>query len=338
MESVIQRQDTPGAGWAEALDRVAAETAAYQPVIAEWQHLLVIRRLEERLLDLHRAGEVAGAIHPCIGQEAVSVGVMGALRDEDAITVTFRGHGHALARGVPAERVAGEVLGRTTGACGGRGGSMVIIDQERGLIMSSAIVAGAVPAAVGAALAAKRRGEPAIAVAFFGDGATGQGVLYESMLLASLWRLPIVFVCENNLYSEMTPLTEISPVADGLAAALSGAVGMPDLVADGNSVRAVRAAALVAAGWARAGRGPVFLEARTYRLRGHYSGDPEHYRSAEEVARWRERDPLADYERELAGAGMAREDIEAARTAAEDETGRAIEAALAAPRAGEEEL
>src|SRR6202044_1017229 len=130
MESVIQRLDAPAAGWAEALARVTAEAAAYQPVTADWQRLLLIRRLEERLLDLHRAGEVAGAIHPCIGQEAVSVGVMGALREEDAITVTFRGHGHALARGVPAERVAGEVLGRTTGACGGRGGSMVIIDQE----------------------------------------------------------------------------------------------------------------------------------------------------------------------------------------------------------------
>jgi TPP-dependent pyruvate/acetoin dehydrogenase alpha subunit len=204
--------------------------------------------------------------------------------------------------------------------------------------MASAIVAGAVPAAVGAALAAKRRGETAVAVAFFGDGATGQGVLYESMLLASLWRLPVVFVCENNLYSEMTPVTEISPVADSLASALSGAVGMPGLVADGNSVRAVRAAALVAADWARAGLGPVFLEARTYRLRGHYSGDPEHYRPAEEVARWRERDPLTEYERELAAAGVTPGDMEAARAAAEAETDRAIEAALAAPRAGEGEL
>jgi pyruvate dehydrogenase E1 component alpha subunit len=331
--TVVAAIDQPD--WAAALDRISARRAAYQPSLDEYRRLLLIRRTEERLLELHQEGLVAGAIHPCIGQEAVSVGVVGALGPQDCLTVTFRGHGHALARGVPCEGVAAEVLGRTTGVCGGRAGSMIMIDQDRGLITASAIVAGAVPAAVGAALAAKRLGEPSVAATFFGDGATAQGVVYESILLAAMWKLPVVFVCENNLYSEMTPLAEISPVAGNLAGALSAVAGVPGLVVDGNSVREVRGAAEVAIERARSGAGPVVIEARTYRLRGHYSGDPEHYRPAEEVESWRARDPIPRYADELTDAGVSVGELEVARKAVEDEVEAALTAALAAPVAGE---
>ena len=307
---------------------------SFKPTVDDWASMVRVRLVEETLWDLHRGGHMAGSMHLGIGHEAVAVGIVGALAARDTLTITYRGHANALARGVSPERLMAEVLGRSTGVCGGRGGSMTIVDAELGLQLSTAIVGGGVPTAVGAALASARLGRDSVAAAFFGDGATGQGVVYEAIHLAALWQLPVIFVCENNLYAEMTPLAEISSVADRIAEAFAVGAGLPALCVDGNSLRATRSAGLAAADWARSGRGPVFIEARTYRTCGHYTGDPEHYRPAAEIEAWRERDPLLLFREELLEAGVPATDIDRVRGAVHDEVAVAAAAALAAPVAG----
>jgi TPP-dependent pyruvate/acetoin dehydrogenase alpha subunit len=327
-----------GAGERSAdLSRAAGTRySAFEPTLADWASLVRIRTVEETLWDLHRAGQMAGSMHLGIGHEAVAVGIAGALAAHDTLTITYRGHANALARGVSPEGLMAEVLGRATGVCGGRGGSMTIVDARLGLQLSTAIVGGGVPAAVGAALASSRLGTQAVAAAFFGDGATTQGVVYESVQLAALWRLPVVFVCENNLYAEMTPISEMSAVADGIAAAFGTGAGLAALCVDGNDVRATRSAALAALEWARSLRGPVFIEARTYRTCGHYTGDPEQYRPQAEIEAWRDRDPLLLFEAELRRAGLSDGDIQHVRSEVQDEVAAAAKAALAAPPAGRE--
>ncbi len=310
--------------------------SSFEAALGDWASLVRIRTVEETLWDLHRNGQMAGSMHLGIGHEAVAVGIVGALQARDTLTITYRGHANALARGVPPEGLMAEVLGRSTGVCGGRGGSMTIVAADLGLQLSTAIVGGGVPTAVGAALAGSRLGTGAVAAAFFGDGATTQGVVYESIQLAALWRLPVIFVCENNLYAEMTPIAEMSAVADGIAAAFGAGAGLAALCVDGNEVRATRSAALAALDWARAGNGPVFIEARTYRTCGHYTGDPEHYRPPAEIETWRERDPLLLFEDELRRAGVPDADVQRVRAEVQDEVATAAKAALAAPAAGRE--
>jgi TPP-dependent pyruvate/acetoin dehydrogenase alpha subunit len=253
--------------------------------------MLLIRRFEETVEERFRAGELAGFLHTCIGQEAVAVGVCRALADGDVIGSTHRAHGHVLAIGTPANEVMAELYGKVEGCSHGYGGSMHLYDVGRGMMGANAVVGGGLPAAVGAALAFRLRHEPRVSLAFFGDGATNIGTFHESMNLAELWRLPVVFVCENNRWSESTPQLHHQPIVDLTLRAV--AFGMHSLKVDGQDVEAVYGAAGDALDFARSGQGPVFLLCETERLTGHYIGDAQLYRDKDELRRLREtRDPI----------------------------------------------
>nr|WP_317620971.1 thiamine pyrophosphate-dependent dehydrogenase E1 component subunit alpha [Streptomyces sp. CBMA123] len=269
-------------------------TAPLTTPAERYRMLRLIRGFEELALGLVTSGAIPGGIHPYIGQEAVAVGVCSALGPADRLTSTHRGHGHVLARGAAPHRLLAELAGRVDGLNGGRGGSMHAADLSLGILGANGIVGAGAPIAVGAAWAS-RHGEAdddAVAVAFFGDGALNQGVLLESLNLAAMWRLPVVFVCENNGYATTLPAaTAVAGSATGRAAAF----GIPAEQVDGMDTEAVRAAALRAVGRARSGDGPGFLECRTYRYEGHHTMERRmklRYRAPEEVAAWRERDPL----------------------------------------------
>jgi TPP-dependent pyruvate/acetoin dehydrogenase alpha subunit len=252
----------------------------------------LIRSFEECALRLVKSGEIVGGIHPYIGEEAVAVGVCAALRADDLITSTHRGHGHVLAKGSDPSRMLAELCGRDTGLNRGRGGSMHAADVKAGILGANAIVGGAAPIAAGAAWAAKRSGSDRVIATFFGDGALNQGVLLETMNLAALWRLPMIFVCENNGYA--TTMATASAVA-GSAAGRAAAFGLPSLTVDGMDVEAVHAAAARAIAAARDGQGPTLIEAMTYRYGPHHTIELRvrlSYRSEEEIERWRRRDPL----------------------------------------------
>jgi TPP-dependent pyruvate/acetoin dehydrogenase alpha subunit len=253
--------------------------------------MLLIRRFEEKVTERFRAGELAGFLHACIGQEAVAVGVCRALEDGDMIASTHRAHGHVLANGTPPNEVMAELYGKVEGCSHGYGGSMHLYDIARGNMGANAVVGGGLPATVGAALAFQMRHEPRVAVAFFGDGATNTGAFHESLNLAQLWGVPAVFVCENNRWSESTPQSQHQPIRDLTHRAQ--AFGMHALHVDGQDVEDVHIAALDALAYARAGKGPVFLLCETERLTGHYIGDPQVYRDKDELRRLREmRDPI----------------------------------------------
>src|SRR5580658_3824417 len=252
----------------------------------------LIRSFEECALRLVKSGEIVGGIHPYIGEEAVAVGVCAALDPDDLITSTHRGHGHVLAKGSDPRRMLAELCGRATGLNRGRGGSMHAADVSVGILGANAIVGAAAPIAAGAAWAAKRSGRDRVIATFFGDGALNQGVLLETMNLAALWRLPMIFVCENNGYA--TTMATASAVA-GSAAGRAAAFGLPSLTVDGMDVEAVHAAAARAIAAARDGQGPTLIEAMTYRYGPHHTIELRvrlSYRSEEEIERWRRRDPL----------------------------------------------
>src|SRR5215469_11505633 len=273
-----------------------------------YRRMLLIRHFEERVDELYRAAKMPGLAHLYIGEEAVAVGVCTALRDDDYITSTHRGHGHCLAKGASVDRMFAELLGKEAGYCRGKGGSMHIADQERGNLGANAIVGGSAGIATGAAMSASRRGSGQVAVCFFGDGALGQGLLYETMNMASLWRLPVIYVCENNLYNEYTHYLETTA---GDLMARPRAFGIETAEVDGQDVMAVQAAAAAAVARARAGQGPSFLLCHTYRHRGHHVGDVDrsYYRSREEEDSWlRDRDPIALLAARLTQCGAARPD------------------------------
>lgn len=272
---------------------------------AAYRRMLTIRLFEEQASDLYQRRLIPGLTHLSSGEEAVAVGVCSALDDHDYITSTHRGHGHCLAKGADPNRMFAELLGKATGYCSGKGGSMHIADQERGNLGANAIVGGSAGIATGAALSIHQRATDQVAVCFFGDGALGQGVLYEVMNMASLWRLPIVYVCENNLYGEYTPAAE---TVAGQALDRPRAFGIPATQVDGQDVRAVYAQAVAAVTRARAGSGPSFLLCDTYRYHGHHVGDIDRsfYRSREEERHWREeRDPLQLLRQWLETEGLA---------------------------------
>jgi TPP-dependent pyruvate/acetoin dehydrogenase alpha subunit len=251
-----------------------------------------IRAFERQVDQLYRSAKMPGLAHLYAGQEAVAVGVCEALRRDDYITSTHRGHGHCLAKGAAVDRMFAELLGKEPGYCRGKGGSMHIADQDTGNLGANAIVAGSTGIATGAALSAKMRGTDQVAVCFFGEGALGQGILYEVMNMASLWALPVVYVCENNLYNEYTPYQEATA---GRVTARPEAFGIPAQVVDGQDVRAVFGAVAPAVARARGGDGPSFLECMTYRWFGHHVGDVDraYYRSREEEEDWKaNRDPI----------------------------------------------
>jgi pyruvate dehydrogenase E1 component alpha subunit len=253
--------------------------------------MLLIRRFEEKVEERFRAGDLAGFLHVAIGQEAVAVGVCRTLEEGDVIASTHRAHAHALAQGMHPNELMAELYGKVEGCSHGYGGSMHLYDVEHGLIGANAVVGGGLPAITGTALAFKLRGEPHVAVAFFGDGATNIGTFHESLNLAQLWRVPAVFVCENNGYAESTPAWQQLPITD--LSNRAKAYGMHTVVVDGQDVEEVHRAARRAVSYAREGKGPVFLLANTYRLTGHYVGDPQVYRAREEVREVRQtQDPL----------------------------------------------
>ena len=263
-----------------------------------YRRMLEIRLFEEKVQELFMEGLIHGTTHLCQGQEAVSVGSIAALRNDDYLTMTYRGHGHALMRGVPMEECFAELMGRSTGCCRGVGGSMHFTDVERGLLGAFAIVGAGLPVALGAAYSAKLQGLDRVALTFFGDGATNIGTFHEALNIASAWKVGIVFIIENNLYGEYTPLRETTPLDD--LADRARAHAMPGVVVDGQDVFAVHQAVSDAVARGRAGDGPTLLEMKTYRYRGHSRTDPAKYRPEGELERWQGRDPIV-----LLGASLA---------------------------------
>ncbi len=268
-----------------------------------YARMLRIRLFEEQVNVLYTTAKMPGLAHLYIGEEAVAVGVCAALRDDDYITSTHRGHGHCLAKGASVDRMFAELLGKEAGYCRGKGGSMHIAEQEKGNLGANAIVGGSAGIATGAALSAKKRGTDQVAVCFFGEGALGQGLLYEVMNMASLWKLPVIYVCENNLYNEYTHYLETTA---GDISQRAEAFGIPTHEGDGQDVRDVYTAAREAVERARAGQGPSFLLFRTYRQHGHHVGDINraYYRPRDEEREWAERrDPLKILARTLTAEG-----------------------------------
>jgi acetoin:2,6-dichlorophenolindophenol oxidoreductase subunit alpha len=269
-----------------------------EQLVAFLGEMLSIRRFEEKVEERFRAGDLAGFLHACIGQEAVAVGVCNALADHDVIGSTHRAHGHVLANGTPPNEVMAELYGKVEGTSGGYGGSMHLYDVKRGNLGANAVVGGGLPAMVGAALAFKLGRQPRVAVAFFGDGATNSGAFHESLNLAQLWQVPVVFVCENNRWAESTPQSQHQPIEDLTLRAVS--YGMQARNVDGQDVEAVHLAAREALEHARAGHGPVFLVCETERLTGHYIGDAQLYRDKGALEELREtRDPIENLRRRL---------------------------------------
>ena len=262
-----------------------------EQLVAFLGEMLLIRHFEEKVTERFRAGDLAGFLHACIGQEAVAVGVCRALGDDDVIGSTHRAHGHTLANGTPPNAVMAELYGKLEGCSHGYGGSMHLYDIERGNMGANAVVGGGLPAMVGAALAFKMRAETRVAVAFFGDGATNSGAFHESLNLAQLWQVPVVFVCENNRWAESTPQSQHQPIEDITVRAI--AYGMRSMKVDGQDVEAVHVAAIEALAHARSGHGPVFLLCETERLTGHYIGDAQLYRDKAQLRTLEKtRDPI----------------------------------------------
>jgi TPP-dependent pyruvate/acetoin dehydrogenase alpha subunit len=269
-----------------------------------YERMCFLRHFEERIDTLYRRGLVHGPTHLGLGQEAIAVGAASVLRPGDCSLGTYRGHAHALARGAPPDAVLAELLGRAGGICGGKGGSMHITSVEHGYYGSYAIVGAHLPIACGLAWAAKIQHTEAVTMCFFGDGTTNIGAFHEAVNLAAVWRLPVVFVCENNWYMEYTPIADVIPVALP-AADRAAAYGLDRIVVDGNDVAAVRQVLGDAVTAARNGQGPSLVEAQTYRLKGHSAADGAAYRPAAEVASWRERDPLTRARAALVAAGTS---------------------------------
>jgi len=293
------------------------------------RQMIRIRRFEAKCVELYQAQKIRGFLHLYDGEEAVSVGVMAVLRPEDWVVATYREHGQALARGIPMRALMAEMLGKLEGCCRGRGGSMHIFDATTRFLGGNAIVGGGLPLAVGTALADKMQGRAALTCCFFGEGAVDEGEFHESLNLAELWQLPVLFVCENNLYAMGTPLAIAEAETD--IAKKAGCYRMPSEAVDGMDVVAVEAAAARAVERIRAGEGPAFLECRTYRFRAHSMFDAQLYRSKEEVEAWRRRDPIERLARWMAETGLLhpgeRERLEA-------EIDREIEDAVAFAEAG----
>ena len=295
-----------------------------------FERMAVIRATEKAAYDLFMSGLVKGTTHLASGQEAVAVGASAALRPDDYVFATYRGHHHAIARGATPEACLAELMSRATGLCAGKGGSMHLTVAAGNMLGSYAIVGSHLPIACGAAWSAKLRGSGQVAVAFFGDGATNIGAFHEALNLAAVWRLPALFVCENNLYMEYTPIASVTAVAQP-AADRAPAYGLPAEVIDGNDVVAVWETTSRAVDRARAGNGPTIIEALTYRQYGHSRADPAKYRPQEEVDEWLRRDPLTLLAERLRGDGVAEETLQERRDRAQKVVDAAVEAAKAAP-------
>jgi pyruvate dehydrogenase E1 component alpha subunit len=291
--------------------------------------MLLIRRFEEKCAELYSAGMIRGFVHLYVGEEAVATGVMEAITPGDNVVATYREHGHALVRGISPDSIMAEMYGKVEGSSRGRGGSMHIFDATKRFYGGNAIVGGGVPIAVGLALASRMRGEETLTACFFGEGAVAEGTFHESMNLAALWHLPVLFCCENNLYAMGTALERSESQTDLTAKA--AAYRIPARAVDGMDVLAVADAAHEAADAVRAGGGPQFLELRTYRFRAHSMYDPERYRDKSEIERWKLRDPITTFAARMESDGIVPRDRFARM---EREIGRVIDQAVAFAEAG----
>ncbi len=308
--------------------------------IEQFRTMWRIRLLEECVDRLHAEGKLRGTFHLCIGQEACAVGAVSALEPADCVVSHHRGHGHLLAKGADPVRVLAELLGRTSGYCQGKGGTQHLSAMDIGFLGTNGITGGGIPLATGAAFAFRYRREPRVAAAFFGEGAAAQGTFHESLNMASLWRLPVVYVCENNRYAMSMPLERaaaVPSVAVRARAYARGRHGLRSIRVDGMDVAAVERAMHRLVARARRGDGPGLLEAVTYRFRGHSKSDPRAYRTREEEAEWRKRDPIGRLAARLKSLGASDAAIASAESDARAEIDRAAAAALAGPEGGRAE-
>ena len=319
----VARDTTPSAGRQDREPPV-------ETLLDLFEQMALIRATEKAAYDLFMSGLVKGTTHLAAGHEAVAVGASAALRPDDYVFATYRGHHHAIARGASPEAALAELMSRATGLCGAKGGSMHLTVAAGNMLGSYAIVGAHLPIACGAAWSARLRGSDQVAVAFFGDGATNIGAFHEALNLAAVWRLPVLFVCENNLYMEYTPIQAVTAVANP-AADRAPAYDLPAEVIDGNDVVVVLQAVARAVERARAGEGPTIIEARTYRHYGHSRADPAKYRPQEEVDQWLRRDPLTVLAERLEAGGVERAAVEERRERARRQVADAVEAAKAAP-------
>lgn len=294
-----------------------------------YKQMQVIRKFEEEIRSLFQQGRIRGSFHPCVGQEATAIGACWPLRKDDYLTCTYRGHGHALAKGLSVRAAMAEMLGKSTGCSKGKGGSMHFTDPSVGLLGANAIVGAGLPHAAGAALAAQMQKSDRVALTVFGEGAVNQGVFHETLNLAVTWKLPVVFVCENNLFSEMTPSHETTSEVETYRRAAS--YKMPASRVDGNDLEGMYAAVAAAIERARTGNGPTYIEAMTYRLWGHMMGDPEVYRTKEDVSRAREVEPLVRLAKRLRETGQSAANIEGLESEAQAIITDAIQFAEASP-------
>jgi TPP-dependent pyruvate/acetoin dehydrogenase alpha subunit len=325
-----------------------ATTAANHPVsrrmeydnaflLGLYERMVVIRQFEDGIKFLFLEGKMPGTIHQCQGQEATAVGVCTALRQDDFITSTFRGHGHALAKGLSVQELLDELYGAVTGCCKGKGGSMHVGSMAKGMIPGIAIVGGGVPVATGMALAYKMQKTNQIAACFFGDGAVAEGAFHEGVNMAAIWDLPVIFVCENNLYGASTHVTKV--MRDPNIARRAASYGIRTQQLDGNDVLAVYEAAHAAAEECRPGAGPVLLELLTYRCTGHSRRDPCHYQPKDERDEWAAKDPIQRFARVLKDRNVADDaGLKAIEARVVDQFNRAVEIARRAPQPGIEEL
>ena len=294
-----------------------------EKLIDMYRTMVRIRVFEERVSKEFAAGKIPGFVHVYIGEEATAAGTCAALQDRDYITSTHRGHGHVLAKGSQPAQMMAELYGRKTGYCKGKGGSMHIADIDLGILGANGIVAGGITIAGGAALSARMRGTDQVVVCFLGDGASNRGTFHEGVNLAAVWQLPVVYVIENNLYAEKTRISDtyrLSNLSDR-----AGAFGIPDVTVDGNDVVAVYEAVSEAVDRARKGEGPTLIECKTYRIHGHFEGDPQTYKPAEEVKEWKRKDPIDNFRRRLIEMEVMEEED---ANAIDQEIGKEIEAAV----------
>ena len=314
---------------------MAAAEIGKDTLLKMYRTMQTIRQFEERLRDLFKEGKVPGFVHVSIGEEATPTGVCAALTDRDYITSTHRGHGHLIAKGGKLKPMMAEIFGKKTGYCKGKGGSMHIADFSIGILGANGIVGAGLPIATGAALAAKIRGSGEVAACFFGDGASNEGVFHESLNIASSWKLPVIFVCENNLYGEFTPGKDVTSVKD--IADRARGHDMPGVVVNGNDVVEVHETMLQAVERARKGEGPTLIECKTYRWEGHVVGEEAFlgkrgYRSQEEIAEWKKRCPLATFERRFLEARLVTQaELDAVKAAVKREVEEAVAFAIESP-------
>jgi pyruvate dehydrogenase E1 component alpha subunit len=308
-----------------------------QKLLRIYELMVLARRYEERLAELFAAGQIPGWLHSCLGQEATGIALSVLLGPEDYLIPSHRSRHWMIGRGVDLKILTAEIFGKTTGCCKGKSGEIHMADSKLGILGSSGIVGGNIPIAVGVAYAVKLRGKGGVAVCGFGDGGSCRGSFHESVNMASVWDLPIVFYCENNLYAEFTPQhmeMKIKDVADR-----AKAYGIPGMVADGNDVMNMVEVLDEAIARARSGQGPSLVEAKTYRYRGHYEGDPQEYKDPEEVNYWKQRDPVGNFQKKLLKGGILNQtEIDAVEKRVQDQISEALKFAQEGPLPSRDDL